>query len=110
MTSGERDQSAEGEYRLVMPFVVTTSVGGPYDDAAFTAGWNMGRIDYELEMCAKMGAIPRPVYMNTPLTPQIDLLAMKHGFIVQSEPWDEHPDEWTRFDFAYPSEGPDNAQ
>lgn len=97
----------EGQYSLVMPFVVVTSNGGPYDDAAFAAGWNMGRLDIELELCAKMGAVPRSLYLATQLAPQVDLLAMKHGFTVLARPWDEHPDEWTRFDFEYAKETPD---
>lgn len=33
------------EYALVMPFTVVASVGGPYDDDAFAAGFTAGRID-----------------------------------------------------------------
>lgn len=97
----------ENEYRLVMPLVVTTDSGGPYDSKAFVAGANFGDLDTELKILAMFGAIPRPRYIETPMLPQIDLLAMKHGMVIRKEPWDEHPDEWTRVDFAYAEEDSD---
>lgn len=38
----------EADFGLVMPFVVVVSHGGPYEDAAFAAGWECGRIDEAL--------------------------------------------------------------
>lgn len=33
------------EYDLVMPFVTVTSAGGPHDDDAYVAGFEMGALD-----------------------------------------------------------------
>lgn len=97
----------ENEYQLVMPFVVTSDAGGPYDSHAFVAGANFGALDTELKILTAFRAIPQPRYLETPLLPQIDLLAMKHGLVIQKTPWDEHPEEWTRIDFAYAEEDSD---
>ena len=79
-------------YELVMPFVVCRSQGGPYDDGAFVAGFECGALEARL-------TIGRPasceLYVRTASLPQIDLIAMRHGYQVEAEPWDEDPDEWT---------------
>jgi hypothetical protein len=94
-----------GEYELVMPFVVTESAGGPYADNAFVAGYACGSIDAELSMLSMLPqgipALPGSRYVPTGIVPQLDLIAMNYGYVINSEPWDEHPDEWTRIDFAY---------
>ena len=33
------------DYELVMPFVVVTSAGGPYDDESYVAGFEASRVD-----------------------------------------------------------------
>ena len=84
------------EYGLVMPFVVCASNGGPFADDAFVAGCHHGRLDAEL------GRRPSMVASTVPsaLVPQLDLLAMHHGYAFESEPWAEHPDEWTFVTFS----------
>ena len=96
------DDEIQGRFEPVMPFTVVKSVGGPYDDAAFVAGWNMGRLDLELAQLTAIQALPRPRYISTPLQEQVDLLAMKHGYLTKFTPWIDHPDEWVRVDFRYP--------
>ena len=82
------------EHRLVMPFVVCQSQGGPYDDTAFVAGYTAGTIDAALHAAEQIVAEFK--WMVSPdLIPQLDLLAMRYGFDLTHEPWDEHPDEWT---------------
>ena len=36
------------------------------------------------------------------MVPQYDLLAMQHNFVMEVEPWDEHPDEWVFIVFKQP--------
>lgn len=69
------------EYGLLMPFVVVQSKGGPYDDAAYAAGWEMGRLDENLRSIATHGA-PSSIQATVQAqnAPQVDLLAMSHGF------------------------------
>lgn len=72
------------EYDLVMPFVACASNGGPYDDAAFTAGYQAGGLDKALEILAAAGASELRATVYTPLVPQLDLVAMRHGFQLDS--------------------------
>lgn len=68
---------------LVMPFVVVTSKGGPYDDEAFMAGWYAGEID---RMLTGAQGVDIVLYRDVPraLLPQIDLIAMRHGYKVHA--------------------------
>ena len=89
----------EANYGLVMPFVVTASIGGPYDDTAFVAGYEAGWLDLMLSITNKVGADVRR-YVPPELVAQLDLIAMRHGYKLTTEPWDEAPDEWTLATFA----------
>lgn len=102
------DDEYAGQYRLVMPFVCVQSAGGPYEDAAFAAGMQMGALDQELRSLAPLDALPRSRYVPTPLVHQADLIAMKHGYITEATPWEDHPDEWTRLDFGFASREEDS--
>jgi hypothetical protein len=68
------------EYGLVMPFVVVTSVGGPYDDDAYVAGYEAGMAD------AQLAHGPRVVdlVVRSDNAPQIDLIGMRHGYTVHT--------------------------
>lgn len=84
----------ESDYSLVMPFLPVTSKGGLYDDEAFVAGYTCGRLDGALEQ-------GRPVFRDwfpvlSSLLPQIDLIAMRHGYVmeVQDRAWEGDPIEW----------------
>lgn len=75
-------------YGLVMPFLPVQSKGGPYDDAAFVAGYQMGLLDAQLG-----GSIydqGRAVYAA--LREQADLIAMRHGYIAEFT--NEQVDGW----------------
>lgn len=79
------------EFGLVMPFVACTSQGGPYDDDSFVAGFTCAFI--EAMMAEPHGyTIERAV--PPALLPQLDLIAMRHGWTLTSLPWEEAPDEW----------------
>lgn len=94
---------SDAEYGLVMPFVVCATNGGPYDDAAFVAGYAAGTIDARLAMHDPVIA---QTAVRTDLLPQLDLIAMRHGYTMTSEPWGEAPAEWTMVTFH--DDGPED--
>lgn len=68
-------------FELLMPFVVVESAGGPYNDEAFVAGWQMGSLDRDLlTMDPRSQSVVIPMYSSC--AAQVDLIAMKHGFTV----------------------------
>lgn len=79
------------EYGIMMPFVVCKSEGGPYDDDSFTAGYECGLLDHLLSH----GPISYQCYIRVGNVPQADLIAMRHGFTMSSEPWEDCPEEWS---------------
>lgn len=83
------DESSE--YGLVMPFIVCVSKGGPYDDASFVAGARMEAIRQRCEN----GENPVVSWEPTSLVDQLDLVAMRYGYTLESIPWNEYPDEWS---------------
>ena len=89
----------EPQYELVMPFVACKSVGGSFEDDAFTAGYHYGQIAEQLEK-AGPAVFDMRYTVSTRLVSQLDLLAMRHGFVLETAPWDESPDEWTFVKFA----------
>ena len=98
MTEPTEDQPTP-QYELVMPFVVCASQGGPHDDQAFVAGYRLGRLNRDLELAALIDAQPGPVAVPPGDMPQVDLIAMRHGYTVQAEPWKQAPDEWVTATF-----------
>lgn len=76
----------EAEYGLVMPFVACQSKGGPYDDVSFAAGYSVGSTDAALAFGLLLD--PKPVY--TALLPQLDLVAMRHGYKLKVLDGDDH--------------------
>lgn len=82
------------EYGLVMPFVVVTSAGGPYDDAAFVAGYECGLIDATLHALTQVDAeLDR--WVSRDVVPQLDLIAMRHGLGLKALELDESG-QWQR--------------
>jgi hypothetical protein len=88
--------------RLVMPFTVVQSAGGPYHDDSFVAGFNLSTIDAELTMCSHLPsgvkAVPGPRYIRRECVEQLDLLAMRHGYTTSSD--DEGTGDWLWVAFA----------
>lgn len=76
--------TVDGEYGLVMPFVVCQSKGGPYDDDAFVAGYQAGSLSVTLSQPIDPGGMT--VTVRTDLVPQVDLIAMHHQCVTASEP------------------------
>lgn len=81
----------EASYGLVMPFVVTQSHGGPYEDSAFVAGYALGQLASDL-MSRRHRVLSQ--YVRTQSLAQADLIAMLHGYGMRAMPWDHYPDEW----------------
>lgn len=72
--------SDDPEYALLMPFVVCASQCGPYDDASFTAGWECALVDAALAA----GPIRVTRTVLTESLPQYDLIAMRHGYRMET--------------------------
>ena len=73
----------EHEHSLVMPFVVCASKGGPYDDQSFVAGYELGRLDTQLAMWGAMEVRHWDATLRTDSMPQVDLIAMRHGWTAR---------------------------
>ena len=96
----ELDQPESEGYSLVMPFTVVRSVGGPYDDDAFTAGWAAGAIDRTLQLLADEAAVRELTFtVRTDLVPQLELVGMRHQFPVMRSAVTE-VQEWSSIVFA----------
>jgi hypothetical protein len=91
---------SDDERELVMPYVVCPD---PYEDSAFVAGTYCGDLWRRGETGDLVG---HERYVPTPLVPQLDLVAMHFGLAMASEPWGEHPDEWTHVAFHRITETP----
>ena len=72
---------------LIMPFVVCKSSGGPYDDASYIAGWEAGALDRALQLTGHRAVVRNGVrlLLHPDNIPQLDLVAMRHGFILEPE-------------------------
>lgn len=101
----DQPEDDEPEYELVYPFVACASQGGPYDDDAFVAGVQLGRIDQALQVAAALGTNQLgPVTIRTSLVRQVELAGMARGFPVLTkddtyESWEAGP-EWVTVTFA----------
>lgn len=92
--------SGDGEFGLVMPFIVVESKGGPYADDAYTAGWEAGELWSRFHAAALHQSVPQPVTVRTTNAKQIELIAMKNGFTITK--WTVEPEygEWTTLEFS----------
>lgn len=93
------DRTDDG-WDLAVPFIVCRSQGGPYDDAAFVAGFQAGQIHRALAAAKAVGADRLTFTVDSELTKQLDLIAMDAGFsltIEAIEETEDHPalPEWT---------------
>lgn len=69
----------EHEMELVEPFVIVTSAGGPFDDAAFVAGVAYASMSMRLEIGQPTQLVE---YVDPRLVPQLDLMAMRYGYVL----------------------------
>jgi hypothetical protein len=100
MSHLDQPDEGGGDMDLVLPFVATASHGGPYDDAAFVAGYATAQLDQILQLAS--AAMVTAVYANvrTVLVPQLDLVAMRWGYTAEASPAGPDPD-WTAIAFTH---------
>ena len=77
--ASESDQ----QFSLVMPFVSVQSKGGPYEDHAFAAGYEMGLLDARLQTVGTRGSLAFwEATIRVANREQADLIAMRHGYLL----------------------------
>ena len=78
----------EPQYDLVMPFVPVKSRGGPHDDDAYVAGYEMGQLN------AVLASAPpaHEATIRSDNAAQADLIAMRHDYRCTVK--DSDVDEW----------------
>jgi hypothetical protein len=89
-------------WELAMPFVTIMSKGGPHDDAAYCAGWEMGYLAATLEH-TDPAAYPLRRTLRAANVPQADLIAMREGLaqrIVSYAPSSLLADAWCVVEFV----------
>jgi hypothetical protein len=82
MTDDPLDQPEEEAWKLAVPFVACASEGGPYEDDAFCAGFEAGRIAMALESAIMANADRVRWTVLKTLVKQLDLIAMNAGFVM----------------------------
>lgn len=73
-------------YELIMPFLPVRSNGGPYDDTAYAAGFEMGALDGLLAAVTRAtGGThgPYEVSIHAQNRDQADLVAMRYGYVCE---------------------------
>ena len=81
-TGQQRDFAMSEHYELIMPFLPVQSRGGPLDDNAYAAGFEMGALDAQLSL----QHFPFPdvdITIHTVNIEQADLIAMRYGYAVE---------------------------
>jgi hypothetical protein len=81
-------------YELVIPFVSVKSRGGPFDDAAYVAGWRMGQLDARLGGEGILRSLSHEDAIRTEDVPQADLIAMRHQYRMEATA-SADDEEWT---------------
>jgi len=101
------DEDGDGRgYELVMPFIVTHSHGGPFDDEAYVCGYEMGHLDAVLDVVRGLQVGPPVLTIHRANMPQAELLAMKHRMTLMEIPWPdcdepEYLAQWAPITFTY---------
>lgn len=91
----------EHDLELVMPFITVHSAGGPHEDDAYAAGWEMGALDRDL---ASGDLVHEERAVRFTCVAQADLIAMRHGYSLTVR---EHDETWAWATFSYkPEEQP----
>lgn len=73
--------SDDAEYSMLMPFIAVTSKGGPFDDASYCAGYEMGQLDAALQAGPRL----HQVTIRTANVEQADLMAMRYGYTAKAD-------------------------
>lgn len=98
----ENYEPVDAHMTLLVPFVVCASKDGPFDDEAFAAGFACGEIHQTLAAAASLGRVTslRFPTVRAALLPQLDLIAMHHGFTMTGEIDEEFP-QWAQVSFTW---------
>ena len=92
----EEEMPTEGNFELFMPFVTVQSNGGPHEDGSYVAGWECGALDERLSAAKLVRALELEATVHTDNLPQMDLLAMKHGYrMAKTDPTLDVVEGWT---------------
>lgn len=84
-------------FGLIMPFVTVQSNGGPHEDGAYCAGWEMGYLDAILAATSEWSTTSTWT-IHTENADQADLIAMKHGYWVHVD--DDSTEGWLQITLA----------
>lgn len=80
-------------HEFLMPFLPVASKGGPHDDDAYTAGWEMGQLWHAFEMSTVIGiSALGDQTIRRENREQADLIAMHFGYVAEFQDYD---DRWT---------------
>jgi hypothetical protein len=81
----------DGGSVLEQPWVAVVSEGGTYDDESFAAGLVVGEIQERLRVGQAVGmTLSKPVQISKDLFEQVDLVAMRFGYVMlTSAAWDD---------------------
>jgi len=71
---------APAAWNVEVPFAVCATNGGPFDDASFIAGYQVGRVTNALAHGAELGADSMSFTVLRCLLAQIEVAGMQHGF------------------------------
>lgn len=91
---------ADDTHSLVMPFITCASNGGPHDDDAYIAGFEMGYLDASLSSAKALGVLVAESMIHAVNRAQADLIAMKHGYSTRFTAV-EDTTEWLHVTLAY---------
>lgn len=88
------DDDDDLEYAMAFPFVTVQTQGGPHEDNAYCAGYEMGQLDKSL------ADVPAWVEggtftIQTVNIKQADIIAMNYGFVAEFETCPESEGFWT---------------
>jgi hypothetical protein len=81
-------------------FICVVSQGGKYADADFAAGYFVGGMIEKLRVASVSGTVPMEVAVPIDLVQQIDLVAMKFGFVVSVD-WDSQYYQYVPISFSW---------
>lgn len=76
------DTPGDGDAEMLVPFTVVQSHGGPFEDKAFQAGYNMGRLEARFLAAEHFGLGLPTVPIERTMLEQIDLLAMHYNITM----------------------------
>jgi hypothetical protein len=99
------DPVDDATWGLVYPFIVCRSQGGPYDDQAFAAGWQCGRIDSALAAAAALGLDRARFTVRTATVEQLKLVGAHHGYSNVAAVESDGIPEWTEIVFRRSEHG-----